>query len=212
MTRFSPWALLAPIYGPAVASVGWHARQAALVEDVAGGRVLDVGCGPGFLARILVARGVDYTGIDLDLAMARRAMRASSEASIRGPGRARVLVGDLRGIPFDEGVFDLVVSTGVLGLLTSRERRVALREIARVARSEVRMIEPFSRPDSTSHPLMSKLVAFVRERPLDHGELADAGFGRVEVGRPVLAGIYSELRATVGRGDPQGALGVSSEA
>ena len=37
----------------------------ALLGDVSGRRVLDAGCGEGYLARILAARGARVTGIDL---------------------------------------------------------------------------------------------------------------------------------------------------
>ncbi|HYB88311.1 MAG TPA: class I SAM-dependent methyltransferase [Streptosporangiaceae bacterium] len=37
----------------------------ALLGDITGGRVLDAGCGEGYLARVLAARGARVTGIDL---------------------------------------------------------------------------------------------------------------------------------------------------
>jgi 2-polyprenyl-3-methyl-5-hydroxy-6-metoxy-1,4-benzoquinol methylase len=37
----------------------------ALLGEIAGRRVLDAGCGEGYLARLLAARGAHVTGIDL---------------------------------------------------------------------------------------------------------------------------------------------------
>lgn len=39
-----------------------------LLGDITGRRVLDAGCGDGYLARVLAARGARVTGIDLSRA------------------------------------------------------------------------------------------------------------------------------------------------
>ncbi len=62
-------------------------RLLELLGDVAGRAVLDAGCGEGFLARILAARGARVTGLDLSpklIAMARgRDPRARSTTARR---------------------------------------------------------------------------------------------------------------------------------
>jgi 2-polyprenyl-3-methyl-5-hydroxy-6-metoxy-1,4-benzoquinol methylase len=65
------------------------------------GRVLDVGCSSGYLARPLHARGVSVVGLELDERAARHA-RAFCEA---------VLVGDVETmeLPFEPGSFDAVL-------------------------------------------------------------------------------------------------------
>ena len=70
------WTFVAPVYDRSVAVVGWHRWQDALLADVSEGAVLDVGCGPAHLAKALVARGVDYVGMDRNPAMLARAARA----------------------------------------------------------------------------------------------------------------------------------------
>ena len=77
-----------------------------------GGRVLEVGCGPGRLSIRLARRhGLDVTGLDLDPAMIER---ARANAGCPGDGEDRrpsFLVGDVASMAFPDGSFDLVVST-----------------------------------------------------------------------------------------------------
>jgi len=59
------------------------------------GRVADVGCGPGHVARYLAERGVDILGIDLSPAMVACARRLSPGLQFR--------VGDLRALDLPDG-------------------------------------------------------------------------------------------------------------
>jgi SAM-dependent methyltransferase len=90
--------------------------------------VLDVGCGPGHLTRRLAALGFDATGIDLDPAMIERAT---------GRG-GRYLAADAASLPFDNGAFDLVVST--LSMHHWTDAHAGLAEIGRVVRPEGRVL------------------------------------------------------------------------
>lgn len=94
-----------------------------------GAAVLDVGCGPGHLTRRLAALGFDATGIDLDPAMIER-------ATARGGGR--YVAADAASLPFDGGVFDLVVST--LSMHHWVDAHAGLAEISRVVRPEGRVL------------------------------------------------------------------------
>lgn len=186
------WALVAPCYDPTVALVGWHRWQAELVSDVTSGRVLDVGCGPAHLALGLPARGVDYVGVDRNAAMVSRASRRLAI----WPGKGVVVRADVTALPFRTESFDIVIATGVLGLLDLPSRRAALREMARVASREVRLLEPIRRPGAPPRITRSRLIAFVRERPIDLAELTDANLEPELRGLPLLAGVYSVVRAT----------------
>jgi SAM-dependent methyltransferase len=56
----------------------------ALLGDVQGRRVLDLGCGPGLYAEELVARGADVTGVDASPEMVSLArQRLGAEADVR---------------------------------------------------------------------------------------------------------------------------------
>jgi SAM-dependent methyltransferase len=97
-----------------------------------GGRVLEVGCGPGHLSGRLAHRGLVVTGIDLDPAMVTRA-RANAARATHGAGdRPSFEVADVAALPFPDGSFDLVVST--LSLHHWADKQAGLAEIARVLR------------------------------------------------------------------------------
>lgn len=81
----------------------------ALLGEVAGRRVLEVGCGPGALTAWLVDHGADVTAIDVSGEMVRLARERVGE-------RARVLVADLsEPLAFvADGTVDVVVASLVL--------------------------------------------------------------------------------------------------
>jgi SAM-dependent methyltransferase len=81
----------------------------AVLGDVAGCRVLDAGCGEGYLARILAEHGARVTGMDL-------APRLIELAQTRDPGKAiDYRVADLSApLPDEAGQFDAVASYLVL--------------------------------------------------------------------------------------------------
>lgn len=76
-----------------------------LLGDIEGKRVLDAGCGEGYLARVLTARGAHVTGIDLS-------PRLIEHARTRDPsGRITYRVADLsRPLPADIEPFDVIGS------------------------------------------------------------------------------------------------------
>jgi ubiquinone/menaquinone biosynthesis C-methylase UbiE len=186
------WTLAAPAYDRSVAVVGWHRWQDALVADVERGPVLEVGCGPAHMAIGLLERGVDYVGLDRNAAMVSRARRIVDGWP---PRRARVVRADVTAMPFADVSFEVVVATGLLGLLSVSVRRVALQEITRVSRCDVRLLEPVVRTDAPSRALRSRILALVRDRPLALDELVQAGLEPEVRGRALLAGVYSMVRA-----------------
>lgn len=185
------WTLAAPGYDPAVSLVGWHRWQDTLVSDVTSGLVLEVGCGPAHLARCLMSHGAGYVGVDRNAAMVSRASRRLASPA----GRGVVLRADVTALPFGPESFDIVVASGVLGLLDLESRGAALREMARVTCGEVRLLEPVRRADMPPRVLRSRLIALVRDRPLDLAELVEAGLEPEVRGPPLLAGVYSMVWA-----------------
>jgi ubiquinone/menaquinone biosynthesis C-methylase UbiE len=187
------WTIAAPAYDRSVSLVGWHRWQDALVADVTHGRVLELGCGPAHLAKGLLGRDVGYVGLDRNAAMVVRAGRAVASW---GPGRGRIVRADATAVPFGAASFDVVVATGLLGLLTLVARRAVLEEMVRVSRGDVRLLEPVHRTGEPPRAVRSHVIAFVRERPIALDELAEAGLEPEIRGPALLAGVYSMVRAT----------------
>lgn len=80
-----------------------------LIGDLTGKTVLDAGCGEGYLARVLAARGAQVTGIDISPALIGQARLKDADNLID------YRVADLSGpLPDLAGVFDTVASYLVL--------------------------------------------------------------------------------------------------
>lgn len=127
----------------------YYARPAMLdlAGDVAGRRILDVGCGSGPLSAALRERGADVAGVDTSaamLALARRRLGEDAELHLAD-------VGDR--LPFADGVFDGVVASLVLHYL--EDWGPALAELRRVLRPGGRLIA------SVDHPF----VAYAMQEP-----------------------------------------------
>jgi SAM-dependent methyltransferase len=112
----------------------FYASVAADVARVApaGGKVLDVGCGPGHLANRLASdHGLEVTGLDLDPAMIARA-RANADRGVAVERQPTFVVGGVAALPFPDSSFDLVVST--LSMHHWADPTAGQAEIARVLR------------------------------------------------------------------------------
>jgi 2-polyprenyl-3-methyl-5-hydroxy-6-metoxy-1,4-benzoquinol methylase len=114
----------------------YRARQAvvlAWIDDLAlasGSRVLEIGCGAGFLSVALAQRGLRVQAIDSTEAMVELARRQAQES-----GTTELLsvdVGDVYALAFEDSRFDLVLALGVIPWLARPE--LAIQEMARVSR------------------------------------------------------------------------------
>ncbi|MEO8521042.1 MAG: methyltransferase domain-containing protein [Acidobacteriota bacterium] len=109
------------------------ARQVELLAPRPGDRVLDAGTGSGNLAAALVRTGADVVGIDFCEPAFELARRKAPTATFR--------FGDLtRPLAFANGEFDLVACSAVLHVLSGREQRAAMGELARVLRPGGRLV------------------------------------------------------------------------
>lgn len=99
-----------------------------VLEDPRGLRLLDVGCGGGFLAEAFASNGAHVYGLDR---APRAAGTARDHAGRRGL-RIRALSGRAEDLPLASGVFDAVLAADVLEHLDDVPR--ALAESARVLR------------------------------------------------------------------------------
>src|SRR5205085_2870221 len=105
-------------------------RMLALVGDVSGRRVLDLGCGEGAYSRLLAGRGARVTGIDgsarlIEVAHARAAAAGLAIDYVSANANA------LDSVP--PGAFDLVVASMVM--MNVEDYAGAVREAYRVLAS-----------------------------------------------------------------------------
>lgn len=91
----------------------------------AGAKVLELGCGDGKTLFALVSAGLRVTGIDVSPT----AVKLAREKVGR---KAKLIVGDVCKLPFENNVFDAVVAVHVFDHLNEMERKRAVNEAKRV--------------------------------------------------------------------------------
>jgi ubiquinone/menaquinone biosynthesis C-methylase UbiE len=184
--------LHAPRLYDIVAEVFFFGRRRATFQALVaaagvqpGQRVLDVGCGTGYFARLLArAVGPDglVVGIDPSPEMVAYASRKAA-----GVGNCRFQVGTGESLDFPAEHFDLVVSSLVLHHLPKDLRVPALREMRRVLRPGGRLL--VAEAQSPRHGLGWRLLARVhgfdrmaRRVPPLEPLAAQAGFDEIRAG------------------------------
>jgi len=104
--------------------------------DLKGGRVLDVGCGPGVFTEELLKKGCEVWGIDVSDAMVKLAERKMQERGIKE--NFHFNTGDVENLGFPDKYFDFVLCVGVLEYLKDDSR--ALSEVRRVLKDSGKAI------------------------------------------------------------------------
>lgn len=109
------------------AGYSFRVRRRRVLElfDRVGGRVLDVGCGPGVLVEAMAERGCTFFGVDPAFGMVELAAKRYRVAHA-----AHFAVAAAEALDHPDGVFDAVICTGVLERIADDD--VALREMVRV--------------------------------------------------------------------------------
>jgi demethylmenaquinone methyltransferase/2-methoxy-6-polyprenyl-1,4-benzoquinol methylase len=108
-------------------------KEAAAGEVLKGSHVLEIGCGTGELASLIVERGCIVEGFDLSPLMVKTAEKRIEKDDLTGKfSITHMGVDGMDGFPGEN--FDAVVSTLVLSELNDDERRFALKHAARVLR------------------------------------------------------------------------------
>ncbi|GAA0255482.1 hypothetical protein GCM10010492_65420 [Saccharothrix mutabilis subsp. mutabilis] len=148
-------------------------RLVAFAGVRAGDRVLDVGCGTGYLTSMAARAGGRAVGVDLSEPMVARARRLRRDCAFE--------VGRAEALPFADGEFDVVVSSLAVHHLPAASRGVAFREAFRVLRPGGRvMVADFTPPKGvlSRHVVGATAGPAMRDNPVERIEpmLVEAGF------------------------------------
>ena len=114
-----------------------HDRAFGMVAPEPGTRILDAGCGSGWLSRLIASRMPDCEVVGIDINPDYVAF-ASAKAREAGLDNLSYRTASLTELPFEGGSFDTVFSLMVLMFLANR--REAISEMARVCREGGRVI------------------------------------------------------------------------
>ena len=102
-------------------------RNCSITEHT---RILEVGCGSGPVAGMLSRLTSMVTGVDISPTAAELTKEAGAGTS----------VADARALPFEDGSFDLIYSTGVVDLFDDAGAAAILKEMVRVAGTGGRIV------------------------------------------------------------------------
>jgi ubiquinone/menaquinone biosynthesis C-methylase UbiE len=112
-------------------------RTLELCKPVEGRRVLDLGCGEGYCARLLVRMGAaEILGIDNSAEM----IAAARSEEAREPLGIRYEVGDAARLGQEDGAFDLVLAMFLFNYLDVAATTRCMTEVARVLRPGGRFV------------------------------------------------------------------------
>lgn len=137
------------------------AEAAAIHEfaNFAGKRVLEVGCGNGYVLSRYAAAGAEVDGIDITPTAVDLCRRRFALAGLRGSFREA----DAEHLPFPDDSFDCVCSMGVLHHVPNTARAVA--EIRRVLKPGGRLIVMFYHRGSALYQVNYRLRSWLTGKP-----------------------------------------------
>lgn len=166
MNRLETWMMNNPLRA---AAQRWYAAPLLhrLGGSIPGARVLEIGCGNGVGADIILRRfgAARVDAFDLDpfmVELARRRLAPYGE-------RARVWTGSTTEVPEADGTYDAVFAFGVLHHLP--DWRAGLAEVRRVLKPRGRFFAEESYAPFITHPVWRRLLHHPQEDRFDHAGL-----------------------------------------
>ncbi|GAB4541517.1 MAG: class I SAM-dependent methyltransferase [Anaerolineales bacterium] len=127
---YHPFAFAYDLVAALVSFGQWNEWARAALPFLEGKRVLELGCGPGYLQRALRTGGYDAVGLDESRPMILLAKR-------KLPARPKLLRGVAQRLPFSSGHFDSVIATFPSEYIFSPQ---TLSEVRRVLRPDGKII------------------------------------------------------------------------
>ncbi|WBB80094.1 class I SAM-dependent methyltransferase [Micromonospora sp. WMMD882] len=120
---------------------GLRETDARLLGDLAGRRILELGCGAASAARWLAAQGARPVALDLSVGMLRHAAQAADRTGVRVP----LTQADALALPFADAAFDTVCTAfGAVPFVA--DSAAVMREVARVLRPGGRWVFSVTHP------------------------------------------------------------------
>ncbi len=141
------------------------------VVQLKSARVLDLACGPGRHSERLAALGAIVTGFDLSMPLLSRAQHGSSST-------AKWVRGDMRFLPFRDGVFDVVVNlfTSFGYFADDREHGAVIHGVARILISGGTLVLDYLNAESVRANLVAREELKIGSRSVAiERKLADGG-------------------------------------
>ncbi|MEJ2853118.1 MULTISPECIES: class I SAM-dependent methyltransferase [unclassified Saccharothrix] len=117
-----------------------YSRFVELAGVRAGDRVLDIGCGPGYLTSLAAGAGGSAVGVDVSEPMVEEARR------LRGSGTCTFEIGHAEALPFEDESFDVIVSALAVHHIPEEHRATAYAEMRRVLKPGGRVLIADFRP------------------------------------------------------------------
>ena len=130
----------------------WHGfYHQNFAQQIAGKKVLELGCGDGLNALIMASLGADVVANDISTESARI---ISEAAAILGLNNIRTACGDFAELSFEPHSFDYVVGKAFLHHLTHEQEAMYFKKIASILKpdGEARFFEP-----AVNSPLLDTL-------------------------------------------------------
>ena len=141
-----------------------------ILREVEGKRILDAGCGNGYLCRLLSRKGAEMVGVDVSA----RSIGIAEEIEREEGVNIEYHVGSVCNlVMFDDNMFDAVVSNVVLQDLQDVDR--AVKEFHRVLKLEGKLVFSIMHPCFSSSPVHG----WVR-KPLDSDRKEDRLYWKVD--------------------------------